>query len=148
MPLNQFKIRCRGIILDQDRLLVVKHSVNDKHYVLPGGHLEFGENIKECMLREIVEELGVEPILGNILYIHNYNAKDGQSNNIYYTEFLFEITNGKDFVDCDKLNRTHAFELTEIRWISTQENIDILPKQISIDFRNDKLISNTTRFIN
>ena len=46
---EKFIIRCRGVILHEGKLLVVKHSEDLDYYALPGGHLEFGEDIKECL---------------------------------------------------------------------------------------------------
>lgn len=143
---NNFTIRCRGIILDQNKLLVVKHAQKDGYYALPGGHLEFGEDIRICMIREIKEELGIEPILGNLLYIHSYKQGRDKSDNIHSIEFFFEITNSKDYVNCERLLRSHSHELAEIRWVGIDEDINLLPKQIENDFKNLRLLSNIVRF--
>lgn len=146
MPQNNFIIRCRGIILNGDKLLVVKHSQKDDYYALPGGHLEFGEDIRVCMIREIKEELGIEPILGNLLYVHNYKEGRDESDSIHSVEFFFEIKNGKDYANCEKLSRSHSHELAEIRWVDIDENVNILPEQIKNDFKKLKLLSNVVRF--
>ena len=57
-------VRCRGIILHDSRLLIVQHQGNALSAALPGGHLEWGEDGIECIRREIIEELGVEPLCG------------------------------------------------------------------------------------
>jgi 8-oxo-dGTP pyrophosphatase MutT (NUDIX family) len=59
------------VILHEDKLLVVKHSPEDTFVALPGGHLEWSEDIKECLKREMIEELGVAPEIGRLLYINN-----------------------------------------------------------------------------
>jgi ADP-ribose pyrophosphatase YjhB (NUDIX family) len=39
--INSIKtIKCRGIIFNDDKILVVKHSINHDFYALPGGHIE------------------------------------------------------------------------------------------------------------
>ena len=34
-------------------------------WVLPGGHIDVGETFEECAVREILEETGIEIVLGN-----------------------------------------------------------------------------------
>lgn len=40
-------------------------------YAFPGGHLEFGESIKECAFREIAEEVGIK--IENLEFQFFYN---------------------------------------------------------------------------
>ena len=65
-------VRARAVILHEDKLLVVKHSPEDTFVALPGGHLEWKEDIKGCLKREMLEELGVAPEIGRLLYINNF----------------------------------------------------------------------------
>lgn len=139
---NKFTIKCRGIILHKDKLLVVRHT-RTNFVALPGGHLEHGEDPKECLKRELIEELGVEPEISRLLYINTFEDKvHGQ-----FMEFFFEVSNGLAYVDIEKNSRTHAFELAEITWISPTEDVHLLPKQFSEDFKSGKILSDKPRFI-
>ena len=59
------RITARGIILNGDELIFI-HRVriedNKKleYYVFPGGGVEEGENLVDCITRELMEELGIE----------------------------------------------------------------------------------------
>lgn len=141
---KKFVIRCRGVILHEGKLLVVKHIGNTSFAALPGGHLEWGEDVKECMRRELIEELGVEPQIGRLLYINTF--ADGEY--IQPIEFFFEILNGAEYVDITDRVRSHAHELAEILWVSQDDGIKILPKQFADDFRAGDLLADEVRYVN
>lgn len=58
---REIRIRVAGILMENDRLLLVAHKKNDSVYwLLPGGGVEFGESLKEALKREFMEELNIE----------------------------------------------------------------------------------------
>lgn len=129
------QIRCRGIILDSDgKMLVVKHGADLDYYALPGGKLDDGENPLVCIKREIFEEFGVEIQVENakLLYVHNWKKKKDGSDNL---DFIFLIKDNGAFMDLKDKKGTHAFEIFEIKWIDRNEEINLLPKQILIDYK-------------
>ena len=73
---KKFVIRARGIIIHEGKLLGVKHPHDTSFCALPCGHLEWKEDIKECLRREIIEELGVNPNIGRLLYVNNFMDGD------------------------------------------------------------------------
>lgn len=140
---EKFIICSRGIILYEGKLLVVKHAKDANFYALPGGHLDWGEGVKECLERELIEELGVMPEIGRLLYVNTFI----DTNNIQPMEFFFEIINGKDYLNIEKLTRSHAHELAEIYWINPTDSIKILPKKFAEDFKEGKLGFDSVSYI-
>ena len=58
---EKFRVVTKAAIYNTDRTKVVIISMpNDGAYGLPGGHIESGESIEECMSRELYEECGIE----------------------------------------------------------------------------------------
>lgn len=139
---KQIIVRCRGVILHEEKMLVVRHAHDASFAAFAGGKLEYGEDVLECMQRELFEELGVRPILGRLLYVRSFiDTDDNQS-----IEFFFEIRNGEDYLNTEELARSHAHELAEIIWVDKNTDMRILPEQIANDFKTDKILSNETRF--
>lgn len=134
-------IKCRGIILNDDKILVVKHSVDNDFYALPGGHIEGEESPKDCIKREIFEEFGVKPDVGRLLYINQFNGS-----NKSFLEFFFEIINGNDFLNLDE-SKIDKNEIFEVLWISKDSDVYILPKKLNEDFKNGILGKIELQFI-
>jgi ADP-ribose pyrophosphatase YjhB (NUDIX family) len=139
---NQVIIKCRGIILHEGKMLVAKHQKHAEYYALLGGHLEPGESPQECVERELTEELGVKPEVGKLLYVNSF-----EDHSINFFEFFFEIKNGKDFKDVKNLMGTDMDEISEILWISKDENVKVLPEKMFQDFKDGTLLSGEVQFI-
>lgn len=136
-------VRCRAVIVYRNRLLVVKHTPESKSFALPGGHLEQGESVKECISREVYEELGIKPKIGRLLYVYDFEDPKRQ----HSTEFFFEVMNSEEYLDCEKIVRSHAYEISKIIWADKNTDMNILPEAIAKDFKLGKIISDDVRFI-
>lgn len=119
-------IRLRAIIEHEGKMLLVQGKQRT-HWALPGGHLEEGESLPDAMRREIIEELGVEPVLGKILYVYQLFFDNGEES----LEFFYEVTNGQDFLHVDRSKTSHGeHELAEHAFLDPSEptELDILPE--------------------
>ncbi len=72
---GRVRIRVNGLLVDkqQEALLMVKmHSpVTDRLVWLPpGGGVEFGETVEECLVREFREETGLQVTAGSLRHIN------------------------------------------------------------------------------
>lgn len=119
-----FRINVRAIIPFENKLFLVKANRNNvDYYALPGGGLDNGENLKDALEREIIEEIGVKPTIGDLLYVQQIGSK-GVYN---LPEFFFLVTNGKDFLDIDVSNTSHGHELSEASFVDPA-NVHVLPE--------------------
>jgi len=67
---SPIRVRPSGVLLQGDRVLLVKQSVTAKRkWSLPGGRLEKGETIEHCLVRELREETGIDVGVVNLLYV-------------------------------------------------------------------------------
>lgn len=69
-----YRVAVRALIVSDNKLLVVKESDGGDWWAIPGGGVDYGESLKDCILREIKEEIGVlgSAVLSDFQIIH-YN---------------------------------------------------------------------------
>ena len=53
--MSHVRIRCTGLIIENNSVLLVEYDDNGIHYNLPGGGLEPGETILEGVAREVLD---------------------------------------------------------------------------------------------
>jgi 8-oxo-dGTP pyrophosphatase MutT (NUDIX family) len=80
-------INAIGILIyarDTNRVLYLLRNSREQNWGIPGGKIERGETLRDAILRECREEIGVEP--GDRLYpLDCYRSNDGKF--VYHTFF-------------------------------------------------------------
>lgn len=69
-----------AVIVEDGRLFVARRAPGDPLaglWELPGGKVERGETIQECLSRELVEELAMESVVGDLLARTVYHYAHG-----------------------------------------------------------------------
>ena len=81
-----------AVIFDRDgRVLLVRHSYGRRGWELPGGGRQPNESIEHAVLREVREELGVEPLTAELRAIY-YEPKFDQ----HHFAFLCRLPDGAE----------------------------------------------------
>jgi 8-oxo-dGTP diphosphatase len=116
------KVRPAALLFENEKLLTMRYEYSGKSlFNLPGGNLEFGEQIKDALIRELEEELGIAVMLSDepvmIAEVHN---EKGDTLHVLYEAWLVR---GEPVI---KPEETTALE---IRWLSYEdlESVNMYP---------------------
>lgn len=101
-------VRVKALMINSNGKILLAH--NNNTYQFPGGHTEENESKKDCLIREVMEETGIElnvdeePFLCITTYDNNYFGSGKKVlNSIYYY---------RTFTDSlPELSKTHYDEL-------------------------------------
>lgn len=129
------KITARAVILDNDgklfcvRLKGYGGKGERDFWCLPGGGMDQSEPIVQALHREMIEETGVVPEIGNLLYIQQYVENPGEEQ----LEFLFHVKNTDDYKDIDISGASHsAEEIADFGFLDPKAE-NILPKFLTTE---------------
>jgi len=87
-----FTLRVYGLLVHEGRVLVADEMIKGRRITkFPGGGLEYGEGLKDCLVREIREEIGVEALDPEHFYTTDFFQQSAfhttpmQVVSVYYT---------------------------------------------------------------
>lgn len=86
---NRLRVRACGICIKDGAILLVNHKSlgNGSFWAPPGGGIQFGESAKECLVREIREETGLEVMVHEFLF-----ATEFIKNPLHAVELFFRVS--------------------------------------------------------
>ena len=146
----QRRVNVRGIIInDRGEVFCQRLKANEQKnrifWCTPGGGLEMSESLLDGLRREMIEETGVAPEIGKLLFIQQFAESGEQSVHgpNEQLEFFFHITNWQDYETIDLANTSHGeIEVGECGFVDPKSTY-ILPQYITqVDF--DWLIDEAT----
>jgi ADP-ribose pyrophosphatase YjhB (NUDIX family) len=113
------RVSVRAIILHEGKMLCARlkadanNPAKGTYWSTPGGGLDDGESLLNGLRREMIEETGIAPRVGGLLYIQQFPYGDRE-----YLEFFFHVTNAEDYLQIDLAKTTHGqAEIEEIAFI-------------------------------
>ncbi|GAB2997257.1 NUDIX hydrolase [uncultured Cyclobacterium sp.] len=117
---NRLRTRVNGILIQEDKILMVKHQMGDNHYFwnVPGGGMQYGQDAKSNLKREFLEETGLEIEVGAYQFVHEFLSPP-----LHAIELFFEVsqTNGKLEVGIDPELETDKQVIEEVKFLSMEE---------------------------
>lgn len=112
------KVVATGFLFHDGKALIVKRSENEKflpeYWELPGGKVDFGEDPKEGLIREYMEEVSLTVSVGKPVRTFSYVSSDG---NRHTVEIVYVCSLSSIDDEDVKLSSAH----TEFKWITNEE---------------------------
>ena len=131
---GKVRVRVGGLLLHESRLLLASHRglLPDEQpfWSPPGGGWEFGESLKEALVREFAEETGLAVRVGRFLHLHEFRRDDLQA-----LELFFEVLPTVPGPPLPRLGNDpeHAPDaqlLTELAWLTPRQLLQLPPVQV------------------
>lgn len=74
MNVKNFNLRVYGLLFNDKGEILISHENRSGFKMLkfPGGGLEKGEGLKDCLIREFVEEAGVDIVPTELFYVNDF----------------------------------------------------------------------------
>ena len=119
------RVRVAGILIEDDRILLIEHTKNNKKYwLVPGGGVDWGESAAEALIREFKEETSLDIEVEKFLFISETIAPDKQKHVI---NLYFKTKKAENSSNIMKLGEEKI--LTDLRFIPEDEikNIKLYP---------------------
>lgn len=131
MENNRPRVRVAGILEEDNKILLIEHTKNDKSYwLLPGGGVDWGESIEKAVEREFLEETSLKVKIEEFLFISETLAPDKSKHviNLYFRvkRISGELILGEEAI----LTDLRFFSLEEIEKIKIYPNINDILKKI------------------
>ncbi|MBN1500512.1 MAG: NUDIX domain-containing protein [Spirochaetes bacterium] len=85
---RKIRVRVGAVIINDRRVLLIEHIKDGKKYwLVPGGGVKFGENLKEALERELKEELSIKITVNDLLFSSDSISKNENRHiiNLYFS---------------------------------------------------------------
>lgn len=132
--MQEKRIRVRAIIIHDHKVATMYREREGKiFYTFPGGGIEANETEEQCVIREVLEELGIDikPIKKVYTYENQYSIE-----HFYVCEWVsgeFGTGKGEEF----QKNQTNGVYIPKLIDISEISHLPLMPPEVTTIFIND-----------
>jgi ADP-ribose pyrophosphatase YjhB (NUDIX family) len=125
------RIAVRGVAYENGKILSVLHKDREGNpanfWAIPGGGLDPGESLIDGLYREIIEETGIKPKIGRLLFVQQFMFENRLGEAREELEFFFQIENPEDYKTIDLNKTTHGtVELADCTFVDPRQT-NIMP---------------------
>ena len=129
---GRVRVRVGGLLLREGKMLLAAHRGllpnQAAFWSPPGGGWQFGESLKEALVREFREETGLAVRVGRFLHLHEFSQGPLQA-----LELFFEVLAEDDQAPQLGHDPEHAPDaqlLAELAWLAPKELQQLPPAQV------------------
>ncbi len=111
------RVRVAGILIENDRILLIEHLKKNKRYwLVPGGGVDWGESTAEALIREYKEETNLDIDVDKFLFLSETIAPDKQKHVI---NLYFQVRVLKNSIEDMRIGNEK--NLMDLRFITKEE---------------------------
>lgn len=122
---NNLKVRVAGVIKEGNKVLTMRYNYGGVDvFALPGGNLEFGEELKEALKREFFEEVQIDIKVGEELLTAEVIRENEQT---LHQVFECSITKGVPILNPEETSSLEVcwLDIDQIEKYNLYPNINI-----------------------
>ncbi len=105
-------IPVKALIRKDDKILLIQQADGKEDWCLPGGRLNNGEQPREGLRREILEEIGAEIEIGRLVDCTVFTSKSGMNHFVV----VFEAT-----LVGNSQPKPDGVEIKDVKWVTLEE---------------------------
>lgn len=111
------RVRVAGILIENDRILLIEHLKKNKRYwLVPGGGVDWGESTAEALIREYKEETNLDIDVDKFLFLSETIAPNKQKHVI---NLYFQVRVLKNSIE--EMRIGNEKNLMDLRFITKEE---------------------------
>ncbi len=130
---GQVRVRVGGLLLRGGALLLAAHQGllpgGAPFWSPPGGGWQFGESLKEALVREFWEETGLAVRVGRFLHLHEFRRGELQALELFF-EVLTADENSTPHLGHDPEHPAGSQLLQELAWHAPRQLLQMPPAQV------------------
>ena len=137
--INKRAYRARALLINSDNEILLGFCENT--YQFPGGHVDEGETLAECLKREVLEETGItmeDKDYTPFYVIRYYSRNHPEEGTNKYTELNYFIVETDQKYDLDKidLDEWEIEQNFELRYVKLDDFEEVLNKTLKDNEKN------------
>ena len=147
--INNVVYRAKALIINSNDEILFGYGNNN--YQFPGGHLEEGESLDECLVREVKEETGIDiPVLKRVPFIsiiyYNKDYPEVGINSKYIANYYSIKTDLKPNMSNTDLTEDEKEGSFQLRYINKNDALKQLNESLKTCTR-ENVVKDTIRVV-
>jgi 8-oxo-dGTP diphosphatase len=117
--MNKFNLRVYGILINKNNEVLLSSELRFEKPMIkfPGGGLEFGEGLVDCLKREFQEECGIEVEVGELFYVNDFVQVSAFNSDQQLISFYYKVSFPKpEILETVSLDYEHKTEGEKLVW--------------------------------
>ena len=115
LPEGTFNFRVAAVMVNNGKMLVMQDT-ESPYWYLPGGRVQLQEQAENALLRELGEELGIQPRIERPLWLVQNFYREDVNREHYHELGLYVLV---DVTDTELLSRGEEFSTREAEQVNT-----------------------------